>query len=81
MHSQPDPATPDVFFFFRWFVPPRRSPAWSCAGCFSSSQTRGCSPVPPQFSVAPVQAAGIKTLNSHLHLHETQVFPKHIQTA
>lgn len=47
---------------FRWFVPPRQSPAWSCAGCSSSSQTQGCSPVPHQFSVAPAPAARAQTV-------------------
>lgn len=46
---------------FKWFVPRHRSPAWFCAGCSSSSQTPGCSLVPPQFSVAPAQAAGTHT--------------------
>lgn len=49
--------TPSVVCFFRWSAPRRRSPAWSCAGCSSSSQTLGCSPAPPQFSVAQAPAA------------------------
>lgn len=49
-----------LILFFRWFVPRRRSPAWSGAGCSSSSQTRGCSPAPRRFSAAPAPAAGTK---------------------
>ena len=50
-----------LLFCFRWFVPPHPSPAWSGAGCFSSSQTRGCSPAPPRFSVDPGRAAEKQT--------------------
>lgn len=49
--------TPSVVCFFRWSAPRHRSPAWSCAGCSSSSQTLGCFPAPPQFSVAQAPAA------------------------